>query len=57
MQELFTEKDNKYDLRNKKSWETYNVRTVGYGTETIRYRGPKTWELVPIETKESTSLI
>ena len=57
MQELFTEKYNKYELRNKRSWETYNVRTVSYGTETIRYRGPKTWELVPIEIKESTSLL
>ena len=55
MQELFTEKNNKYDLRNKRSWESYNVRTVNYGTETIRYRDPKIWELVPIEIKESPS--
>ena len=57
MQELFTEKDNKHDLRNKRFWETYNIRTVSYGTETIRFRGSKTWELVPTEIKESTSLI
>ena len=25
MQELFTEKTNKHDLRNKKCWESYNV--------------------------------
>ena len=56
MQELFTEKNNKHDLRNKRSWESYNVRTVSYGTETIRYRGPKIWEIVPIEVKESTTL-
>ena len=56
MQELLTEKNNKYDLRNKRSWESYNVRTVSYGTETIRYRGPKIWELVPTEIKESASL-
>ena len=57
MQQLFTEKKRKYDLRNKRSWESsFNVRTVNYGTETIRYRGPKIWELVPIEIKESPSL-
>ena len=37
MQELFTKKENTYDLRNKKCWESHNVRTVRYGTETIRY--------------------
>ena len=57
MQALFTEKVNQYDLRNKRSWETDNVRTVIYGTETIRNMGPKTWDLVPIEIKESNSLL
>ena len=56
MQELFTEKINKHDLRNKKCWESDNVRTVRYGTETIRYRGPKTCELVPTVIRESKSL-
>ena len=44
------------DLRNKRCWETLNVRTVIYVTETIRYRGPKTWELVPTKIKECKSL-
>ena len=57
MQELFTEKVHQYDLRNKGSWETHNVRTVKYGTETIRHMGPKTWELVPTEIKESKTLL
>ena len=55
VQQLFTQKDNTYDLRNKRCWEVYNVRTVIYGTETIRYRGPKTWELVPTRIRESKS--
>ena len=57
MQELFKEKINHYDLRNKSFWETDNVRTVKYGTETIRYMGPKTWDLVPCDIKVSTSLL
>ena len=56
MQELFTEHANVHDLRNKRSWNIPNVRTVHYGTETIRYRGPKTWGLVPTEIKGSKSL-
>ena len=57
VQELFTEMVHQHDLRHKRSWETYNVRTVKYGTETIRYMGPKTWNLVPTEIKESNSLL
>ena len=57
MQELFKEKINHYDLRNKSFWETDNVRTVKYGTETIRYMGPKTWDLVPCDIKVSKSLL
>ena len=56
MQELFTEKIHQYDLRNKRTWESYNLRTVKYGTETVRYMGPKTWKLVPNDIKESKSL-
>ena len=36
MQELFAEHTNTYDLRNKRSWELPNTRTVTCGTETIR---------------------
>ena len=56
MQELFAEKINTYELRKMRCWESSNVRTVRYGTETIRYRGPKIWELVPKVIKESKSL-
>ena len=32
------------------------VKTVNRGIETIRYRGPLTWDLVPEEIKQSESL-
>ena len=57
MQALFKEKINHHDLRYKSSWEIDNLRTVKYGSETIRNMGPKTWELVPNNIKESTSLL
>ena len=56
MQELFTAQANVHGLRNKRCWYIPNVRTVGYGTETIIFRWPKTWELVPTEIKVSKSL-
>ena len=40
MQEIFKGNTNTYDFRNKRCWETTNVRTVHYGTETISYHGP-----------------
>ena len=57
MQQLFREKINHHDVRNKSFWNTNDPRTVKYGTETIRHMGPKTWELVPIDIRESTTLL
>ena len=42
--------------RGNTEWVLPKVRTVNNGLETIRYRGPKTWELVPKEIRESKSL-
>ena len=50
-QELFTPA-----IRGNNDWVIPKVRTVNKGVETIRYRGPKTWELVPVEIKISKSL-
>ena len=51
IQELFTP-----SIRGKNDWVLPKVKTVNKGLETIRYRGPKTWELVPTEIKKSKSL-
>ena len=56
MKYIFPETSNPYNLRNKNPFAGANVRTVRYGTETISYRGPKTWALVPKYIKESKSL-
>ena len=57
VQDLFPEKVHYQELTNKRHRETYNVRTVKYGTETVKNMGPKTWDLVPNEIKESKSLL
>ena len=43
MQELFPTHESNYDLRNKKHWETSNVRTTCYGIETLLFRGQNIW--------------
>ena len=54
---IFTNHVNSINLRNKRCWEIPKARTVLYGTETIRYRGPKTWEMIPNKIKESHTLL
>ena len=56
MQELFNAQDIPHNLRNKRYWEVPRTRTVCYGTETIRYRGPQTWELLPTDIKDAKSV-
>ena len=52
MKEIFPMSSNPYDLRNKNPFQTPNVNSVRNGTETLAYRGPKTWSMVPTEIKQ-----
>ena len=56
IQELFLDQVNTYDLRHMRTWQVPSVKTVTYGTETIRYRGPKTWDLLPENIKNANTL-
>ena len=56
VREIFTQLDNIHYLRNKGCWEMPKTRTVNYEIVTIRYRGPKVWDLLPSDIKESDSL-
>ena len=44
VQGISKEHVNTYDLRNNRSWELPKVRTIHYGTETIRFRGQENWK-------------
>ena len=57
MKTIFPLSNNPYHLRNRQIYETENICTVSYGIETISYRGPKTWTLVPDKIKNSTNLL
>ena len=56
MKIVFPEYSNPYNLRNKHTFKTSNIRTVYNGSETITFRGPKTWSLVPSHIQNSESL-
>ena len=56
MKSVFPDSTNPYNLRNAPEFDSSNIHTVHNGTETISFRGPKTWKLVPQEIKNSNSL-
>ena len=56
MHSIFPRMDNTYNLRNSPTFKSGNIRTTYNGTETLMYRGPKTWDLVPNDIKEASSL-
>ena len=55
MKELFAPKMSSYDPRNNNSFLKVS-NSVWHGTESVSYLGPKIWDLVPNEIKESESL-
>ena len=54
--DIFQIRDTPYNFRNMNPFISTNVNTVYNGTETIYFRGPKTWALVPEDIKNATSL-
>ena len=47
MSDLFITRENNYNLINLQELESSLRRTVKFGTETISYRGPQIWNLIP----------
>ena len=41
LHELFPTYENIYNLKSQRCWQSSNVRTVNFGTETLSYRGKK----------------
>ena len=54
--EIFPKNCQKYNLRYKKTFRARKINTVYSGSETISILGPKIWELIPTEIKNSNSL-
>ena len=47
MSDLFVTRENNYNLGNFHELESSHKQTVKFGTETISYRGPQMWYLIP----------
>ena len=58
IKEIFRENKNEINLRGNRNgdWVIPKVRTVNNGLETIRYRGPLTWNLLPNELRSLETL-
>ena len=56
MSDLFVPRANNYNLRNFQVLESSHKRTVKFGTETISYRGPHIWNLIPEKVRALETL-
>ena len=57
MKQVFPDREIHYSLRNVNPFQSFNVRTVFNGTNTVAFQGPKIWAMVPEDIKKSESLI
>ena len=56
MHSLFPIMNNTYNLRRNPAFRIEKFHTTYNGSETLMYRGPKTWEIVPQHIKEASNL-
>ena len=56
MNEIFRERDNIYNLRNNNEFVLPSIKTVHFGSESIRYRGPQVWFSLPQDIRNTESL-
>ena len=56
MQEIFCENESHYNLRNNNEFVQPRVRSVGNGTESVRFKGPQLWQMLPQTIRNSGSL-
>ena len=56
MREIFCQQESQHNLRNSNDFSLPRIKTVTYGSETIRFRGPQVWATVPQFIKDSASL-
>ena len=51
MKQIFLEQNSGYHLRKEKLWETSNIQTAQWGSETRSFRGTMTRDLIPNKLK------
>ena len=53
---ILPNRQRRYELRNNPDFAVPIVKSVHKGLESLSYRGPKIWELLPLEIKETETL-
>ena len=57
MQNLFSKNVSfRFELRSINDFYTPKIKSINYGQETIRYLGPKIWNMIPQSFREASSL-
>ena len=56
MSKVFPASMNLVNLRNMPSFQTSNIKSVYKGSETISFRGPQIWSILPDEIKNAKTL-
>ena len=54
--DIFKKRNVTYNFRKNSTFETRNIKSVYYGSEKISFIGPKIWELLPSNLKDSENL-
>ena len=57
MQEISFENESHYNLRNNNEFVQPRVRSIGNGTESVRFKGPQLWQILLQTIQNSGSLI
>ena len=57
MAEVFKVSEKNYNLRTDLSFTTNNVRPMNYGQKSVTYLAPRIWNLVPVDIKESETVV
>ena len=55
LRQTFVPKTCSYDVRRIDTFERRQVHLVYHGAESLSFLGPKIWDLVPVELKQSES--
>ena len=56
IQDIFPQEKKIYTLRNENHLTLSNPKSVSYGIESLRYLGPKIWNMLPDKLKQAASL-
>ena len=56
LNDIFVPKVSNYNLRVNSYFESRKVTSVHHGTESLSFLGPKIWDLVPLEIKQSQNI-